>query len=283
MMFFIFKQLPTFAKTILMKKIFAVLSVATLLATTTATQTGCIKNSSSSVPVINIPDISNFSIKSVSSFVAGASSMVSVASSTLASGTYSIHFNLSGANNLIGQVATMVFAAGSGTFSTPSLATAGNTNITITSITNSSGGTETFSMPVTKQFSDSTGLMTCKINGVNYRATHVDAHWLGAGDILSVHGVLWDPLTTITVYWDGYNGTTGSRYFNENDFNSASPTSNFNGSAAYSAPGIAGLSANGNITVSTISTTNITGTFQFTCDGSDSVRITNGAFSCKLN
>lgn len=282
MMFFIFKQLPTFAKTILMKKILAILSIATLFATTTATQTGCIKNSTSN-PIVNIPDISNFTIQSVSSFVAGAASMVSVASSTLASGTYTIHFNLTGANNLMSQVATMVFSAGQGTFSTPTLPTAGNTNITITSISNSSGGTETFSMPVTKQFSDSTGLITCKINGVDYRATHANATWLGAGGILSVHATLWDPLTTITVYWDGYNGTTGSRYFNRNNLISGTPTSTFNGSAAYGAPGIARLSANGNIAVSTISTAKITGTFQFTCDGSDSIRITNGAFSCKLN
>ena len=94
---------------------------------------------------------------------------------------------------------------------------------------------------------------------------------------------MWDPLTTITVYWDGYNGTTGARYFNENDLNSSSPTSTFNGSAAYSAPGLARLSAHGNMVVSTITTSNITGTFQFTCDEADSIQITNGAFSCKLN
>ena len=265
-----------------MKKILTILSVVTLFTTIAIMQIGCKKSSSNSASGTNVPDISNFSIQSVSTFVAGAPTLVSVVSKTLADGSYTMHFDMSGANNLVDRDATMVFSAGSGTFLTPMLANAGNTNITINSISSSSGGNNAFGVPVTKQFTDSTGLITCKINGVDYRTTHVFASLVSGMGILELHCESLAPLTTITIDWIGYSGTTGSRYFNLNDLDMGSLTSSDNGHAFYDAPGITRGSAHGNLTVSTISTGSITGTFQFTCSASDSIRITNGAFSCKL-
>jgi len=63
-----------------------------------------------------------------------AASTVTVTSSTLANGTYTVYYDLSGATTLTGQSASMTFTGGTGSFTTINLSTAGVTTITITSV-----------------------------------------------------------------------------------------------------------------------------------------------------
>ncbi len=264
-----------------MKKTIFIALAAMFFATTTP-EMGCTPASkNNTVPSVNLPDISNFSISTVSAFVKGASTLVSIASTTLADGAYTIYFDLSGANNIANASATLNMMGDMATFSTPVLSTEGNTSITIRKIVNSAGETSNFTSTISKTFSDSSGVITWKTNGTDFRVTHATATWLGSGSMLSIHGVQWDPLTTVTVYWDNYSGSTGTRYFNTKELNTSAWNSTFNGSASYSAPGKALLDAHGSIAVTAKTATTITGTFSFVCD--DSTQITSGTFNCKLN
>ena len=70
-----------------------------------------------------------------------SSSTISLRSSTLPSGTYTVTYNLSGATSATGNTATMTFIAGSpgtGTFFTPSL-NIGSTIVTITNLSSGAG------------------------------------------------------------------------------------------------------------------------------------------------
>ena len=69
----------------------------------------------------------------------GSSALVTLNSSSLASGSYTVTYNLSGATTATGNTTTMTFTAGSpgtGTFSTPTL-NVGVTTVTITNLTSS--------------------------------------------------------------------------------------------------------------------------------------------------
>jgi len=70
----------------------------------------------------------------------GYGTLVSVTSSTLANGTYTVTYNLSAPNLVTGSTATMVFSGGTGTFTTSTLTHTGNTTITITGIAPGTGG-----------------------------------------------------------------------------------------------------------------------------------------------
>ncbi|MCD6013237.1 MAG: Ig family protein [Flavipsychrobacter sp.] len=264
-----------------MKKTISIALAAMFIATTTP-EMGCSPSSKSNpIPSVNLPDISNFTISAVSAFVKGASTLVSVASSTLADGTYTIFFDLGGANIISNASATLTMSGDNATFNTPALANDGNTTITIRKIVNSSGSTSTFTTAPTKTFSDSSGLMTYKVDGVQKRATHVNATWLTSGAMLSIHGVIWDPLTTFTIYWDNYTGTLSTRYFNSTVNVPGAWNSVYNGSATYSAPGASAFDAHGSITVTAKTATTITGTYSVVLE--DSTQVTNGTFHCKLN
>ena len=266
-----------------MKK-YALLSLIALSVAYT-TNTGCTVASTGNN--LSLPDISSLQV-AASSFVKGASSLISIASSSLGSGTFTVNYSLSGANNLTNQVATLIMNAGSGTFSTPSLSgTSSGTTITINSITNSAGGSANITSNNSTVFSDSSGLMTATVAGASggptsFRGTHVNATL--AGTLLSIDGVMWTPwLTTITLYLDYYAGTTGPVYFNSNDL-SAFPRdtySSYNGSTAYGVAGnglaISDLSADGVVNITSTSPL-ITGTFSFT--NSDSSIVSSGNFSC---
>lgn len=257
--------------------------MAAMFLAATSTNTGCVKssNNNTTIPSVNLPDISNFTISAVNAFVKGASTLVSVASSSLADGAYTIYFDLTGANNVLNASASLNISGDKGTFSTPVLSNDGLTSIVIKKIVSSTGESSSFTSTISKSFSDSSGLMTCNINGTAFRATHVNATWLGSGSILSISGVYWDPLTTVTLYWDSYTGTTATRYFNDKVNVPGAWNSVYNGSASYGAPGISQLSANGSITVTSKTGNAISGTFTFTCD--DSTRLTTGTFNCKID
>ena len=101
------------------------------------------------------PDVSNFSIGSVTNPAAGGTSTVTINSTSLGNGTYTVTYNLTGDNTATGSTASVTIAAGTGTFATSALATAGYTIVTITAIRNaapcsstiSSGNTATIVIP----------------------------------------------------------------------------------------------------------------------------------------
>ncbi|WP_264521971.1 MBG domain-containing protein [Flavobacterium sp. N1994] len=90
------------------------------------------------------PDISNFSV-GVTNPVAGGTSTVTINSTSLANGTYTVTYNLTGDNTATGSTASVSIVAGTGTFATSALATAGYTTITITAIKNAATCSSTIS------------------------------------------------------------------------------------------------------------------------------------------
>ncbi|MCD6011455.1 MAG: surface protein [Flavipsychrobacter sp.] len=95
------------------------------------------------VTVNPVPDISNFTSTTATSPCLGNSSTVTVASNSLGSGTFTVTYNLSGANSVTGATATLTMGSTTGTFTIPSgsLTASGFTTVTITAITNSFGCT----------------------------------------------------------------------------------------------------------------------------------------------
>ena len=94
-------------------------------------------------PSVLAIDVSNFSTTATAACINTAST-VTIASTTLTSGTYTVTYNLSGAQTAVGQTASVDFSGGIGLFSTILLAPTGTTTITITKIdvtTVSSGNT----------------------------------------------------------------------------------------------------------------------------------------------
>ncbi len=265
---------PYFRKNNFMKKSLSVFMICAVLVFTA--NSGCVKPSNNPTnPVSALPNLANFILQGASTFVAGAASVISISSSSLGAGTFTVNYNLSGANTANGLTASMTMSGTTGTFQTPPLANAGNTNITINSISNSGG-----SAPVTSNntfaFTDSTGLLTCTVGSHAYRA--MDVHATLAGSMLTIHSVYWDPLATVTLYVDYWAHITGSTYFNSNDLSFAgNPTSTFNGSAVYNGTSIL-QSQHGVITITSTGPTLITGTFSFTAQ--DSSIISSGNFSC---
>ena len=219
---------------------------------------------------IILPDVASLSIKSVSTFVPGDSATVVLYSSSLTSGPYLLHYNLTGANVVTGDTAIVILSDSIATFSTHMLANPGNTTLTLTMLTNTSGGYATLSKNNTKTFTDSIGLMTATYNDTGaYSAIHVTATLTGSS--LTIQGTYWKPLDIITLNISNYTHSTGSVYFNKSDLTNA------NGSAIYNIPGKVDSSQHGVITI-TSTTPLITGTFSFT--NKDSSKISNGTFSC---
>ncbi len=90
---------------------------------------------------------SNFNLVNATSVCAGSGSLVTVATSALLDGTYTVNYNVTGANTTSGT-ASMTMTSGSGTFTIAALSTAGVNTITVTgvvmngcTITPSSGNT----------------------------------------------------------------------------------------------------------------------------------------------
>lgn len=85
-------------------------------------------------------DASNLTAPSATGVCGGTGSVVTVNSSTLTDATYTVTYNVSGTNTVATTTASMVFAAGTGTFTTSNLATAGSSNVVnITVISTSTG------------------------------------------------------------------------------------------------------------------------------------------------
>jgi hypothetical protein len=99
--------------------------------------TGCTVTKSFSVIVTAAPQVSNFSLGSTA-VCAGFGNSITVTSSSLFTGTYTVTYNVSGANSATGLTSTLNFTAGSpgtGTFTTGTLGSTGSTTVTVTELT----------------------------------------------------------------------------------------------------------------------------------------------------
>lgn len=111
--------------------------------TTTYTVTGtgasgCSATASVTVTSTPSPSFNISSLGTGGSYSAiGYGTLVSITSATLAPATYVVTYNLSVPNAATGQTASMVFAGGTGTFTTLPLSATGTTTITITGIDSS--------------------------------------------------------------------------------------------------------------------------------------------------
>jgi trimeric autotransporter adhesin len=93
------------------------------------------------------PNTSSFSTSAPSSSCIDAGAAITVNSTSLGAATFTVTYNLAGANNSLGNTATLTMGATTGTFTIPSSAldTVGSTSITITSISTSGGCSTTLS------------------------------------------------------------------------------------------------------------------------------------------
>jgi hypothetical protein len=255
-----------------MKRIFAVLAIT--LSIIYLSTTGCVKGSDPSnlgndVAGI-IPDVANFEIAAAATFIKGAATLINLASTTLVNDDYIVNYSLSGSNTYTGT-ASMHFSGGQGSFNTQVLSNGGNTSIIINSITSSTGNTTNVTSHNTSSFFDSTGLLTCTINGNPFRATDVEASL--AGNMLVITGTEWEPaLRTVSLRVNNYAHAAINASFNLAD------ASEFNGSAGYTAPSTAVGDAYGNINITSVSPT-LQGSFSFTT--TDSSKFAGGTFITK--
>jgi len=91
------------------------------------------------VTVNAVPDIGTFSPPSATSQCVGLPATVTVSSSSLGAGSFTVTYNLSGANSATSNSATLTMGSSTGTFTTSALTNSGTTLITITSVINSFG------------------------------------------------------------------------------------------------------------------------------------------------
>ncbi len=107
------------------------------------------------ITVNAVPDITNFTSPTSLNPCLGNGLTVNVNSNTLGSATFTVTYNLSGANSSTANTATLTMGATTGTFTIPSslLTSTGSTTVTITGITNALGCTSYPSSSNTATFS----------------------------------------------------------------------------------------------------------------------------------
>ncbi|NTW31494.1 MAG: hypothetical protein HGB12_02520, partial [Bacteroidetes bacterium] len=129
-----------------------------------------------SVTVNTPPIISNFSTPSATTVCAGSASTVTVNSTSLDNGIFTVTYNLTGANTATGSTASLTISSNTGTFSTSALANSGTTTVTITSIQNSSGCSVTVSSGNTASIT----VTTLPATPTATVATEITSHQLAA-------------------------------------------------------------------------------------------------------
>lgn len=177
----------------------------------------------SSITFINAsPDVNNFSINAADG-CEGIGSIVTVNSSTIANGTYTVTYDLSGANTATGYTATMIFSGGTGIFTAAAL-NQGATNITVTQVGDigcgtsvSSGNTANFTINPLPSLSPITGASTvCIGNTITLSNATSGGSWASADILIATvngSGVVSGVLTgavDITYTTAPVNGCTNS-------------------------------------------------------------------------
>ncbi len=115
-----------------------------VLATNITSSCGQQMTNTPSVSMNALPNVSNLGILA-SNVAMGSSSTVTISSTSLAVGTYTITYNLTGANSATGNTSSITMSSNSGTFSTSTLTNSGSTNVVISSIRNASNCTTNLS------------------------------------------------------------------------------------------------------------------------------------------
>ncbi len=191
---------------------------------------GC--TASYTITVNPVPNISSFTSTVATSLCVGVGSVVTIASSSLGAGTFTVTYNLSGANAVTGATATLTMGATTGTFNIPlgSLIATGSTTVTITGISNAltctsvplSNNTSTFTVyPLPTVYTVTGGGGYCvggtgshvflsnSTGGINYQL------WLGATTVGTplagtFAGLDFGAITTVGTYTvTATNATTG--------------------------------------------------------------------------
>lgn len=109
------------------------------VAVNNGTGSGCTVTYTTSATVNALPNVSVFSTSAANTCIGNAST-VTITSSSLGAGTYTVNYNLTGANSATGNTATLVMGATSGTFNTSGLGSAGGTTVVINTITSGATG-----------------------------------------------------------------------------------------------------------------------------------------------
>jgi tRNA threonylcarbamoyladenosine modification (KEOPS) complex Pcc1 subunit len=115
-----------------------------VLATNIASSCSQQMTNTPSVSINALPNITNFSV-SASNVGMGNTSTITISSNSLAAGTYTVTYNLTGANSSTGNISSVTMSSNVGTFSSSVLANSGSTNVVITSIQNASNCTSNLS------------------------------------------------------------------------------------------------------------------------------------------
>jgi uncharacterized protein YjdB len=196
------------------------------------------------VTVNPVPNISSFTSTTATSPCVGTLSTVTINSTSLGAGTFTVTYSLSGANTSIANTATLTMGTSTGTFTIPSslLASTGSTTVTINSITNgyscssspSSSNTASFAVNALPTVYNVTGgggycsggtgvhiYLSNSVGGVNYQL-YLGASTVGSPIAGTFSGLDFGAYTTVGTYTvNAVNATTGC-------------TSNMSGSATVS-------------------------------------------------
>jgi hypothetical protein len=262
-----------------MKKLFTTLLIAIAAL---CVPTGCYKSDIGStisplntLPLSDLPNITNFLVQASTAFVADAQAVVHVFSSSLGDGNFTVNYNITGNNSLSGT-ATLTINRGSGTFTTGVLHSAGPSTVTVTSISNAAGSSTPPTGNNVSSMFDSTGIM-----GATYTSGTKDTTWQFntyqvttqlAGSLLTINAVMWTPnLTTISLTDFNYPITVGVH-----TFTSASGTYAASYGVAGSGIAIADLASHGTFTITSTAPL-LVGSFTYTNQDSSTVV---GTFSC---
>jgi uncharacterized protein YjdB len=174
----------------------------TMTITQAAYSTGCSSAvTSSNTATFNVnanPGVSNFSA-SAADVCAGGGTTVTLSSTTLAAGTYTVTYSVSGANTVNATTATVTMASNSGSFTIGSgaLANTGANTVTISSIKNasncsatlSSGNTAGFNVKVLPNAGTISGAVSINIGStVTLSTTGSGGNWIsGSTSVATVN------------------------------------------------------------------------------------------------
>lgn len=202
------------------------------------TAAGCWGNQgSATVTINNSPDVSDFAT-AATSLCAGNNSDITVTSSSLATGTYTVTYDVSGANSATGNTATLTMAGGTGTFSIPAaiLTANGSNTVTITNIQNASSCNSTPSSGNTAAFNVSAVPTIASISASSYELC------IGTGITFTASGVT-GPGAPSSFSWMGPDSYANVTTADNATFTPASTAASGNYSVSVTYPGTGCTSA----------------------------------------
>ncbi len=182
------------------RKLYSLLLSSVLVSTVF---TGCVKIDNE--PATTFPSTFTLMLPYASGFYAGLPTHVQMGWAAGTTGTYTVTYSLSGANTAAGLTTTVNLINGSGRFVTAPLANNGDTRITVTNISNSTGS----AVVSNGNFADAhVGAVTFTRNGYNYYSDVASGSLLGSD--LTIVASRNDSGQTAHIYINGYSVTPTS-------------------------------------------------------------------------